>query len=179
MRQVPHLRGLKRRDTSLLLPCDFDVRKYAISPRLWCPPRGYGQNARSLSLTSFLPILGVSLHENARCAFSLAHPSDEISAPRGGWGRDNGLGKDKRPRRTQSTPSSSCSGAPCLTKFLLREGAGVGTIALTLHPFLLRDKMVEPPLGIAEGAALFFILRQGSRRRSSRGIPSSRLRPTI
>ena len=30
-----------------------------------CPPRGYGRNARSLSLTSFLAILGVSLRKNA------------------------------------------------------------------------------------------------------------------
>ena len=36
-------------------------------------PADMVESVRSLSFASFLPILGVSLRENARCAFSLAH----------------------------------------------------------------------------------------------------------
>ena len=41
------------------------LRREGIPSLSPCPPRGYGQNARSLPLTSFFPILGVSHQEKA------------------------------------------------------------------------------------------------------------------
>ena len=48
---------------------------YFVVGRAHLAPCGYGRNARSFSLTSFLPILGVSPRKNARFAFLLAHPT--------------------------------------------------------------------------------------------------------